>query len=355
MVLTAKILDDQKAMEALDQGEMLGRLAEFPDQCRSVREIAKQVAPMPFQADQVALLGMGGSAMGGELLQAYLREELKVPFLVVRDYTLPACIGPKSLVLAVSYSGNTEETLSAYSFARERGSAIIALSSGGKLQEEARAGGVPNLPLPDGMPPRTALAYTFFYPLFILEKTGLIASREPELEECFSILEFCRGLWEPSIFSDENLAKQLAARFLRKIPVIYGTSSWKGAVALRWKCQLNENAKVIAASGVFPEMNHNELVGWSGPAENYRDLHTIILRDKDDGPRIQKRVEFSKLIMNAAVPGDEVWAWGKSPLARMFSLIYLGDYVSVYLALLQGLDPTSIEVINQLKAEMAKG
>ncbi len=355
MPTTAANLDDLKALKALDGGEMLDRLSQFPEQCRSVREIAKQVAPMPFQADQVVLLGMGGSAMGGELLQAYLTEEIKVPMLVVRDYRIPACIGKKTLVLAVSCSGNTAETLPAYRLARGQVAAIIALSADGKLQDEASSAGIPHLLLPGGMPPRTALAYTFFYPLFILEKTGLIASREPDLEECFSILDFCRGLWEPSIFSDENLAKQIAGHLLRKIPVIYGTCHWKGAVAVRWKCQLNENAKIFAAAGIFPEMNHNELAGWSGPTENYRDLHTIILRDREEADRIQKRVEFSKLIMNAAAPGDEVWAWGKSALARMFSLIYLGDYVSVYLALKMGLDPTPIAVIEQLKAAMAKG
>ncbi|MCL5773821.1 MAG: bifunctional phosphoglucose/phosphomannose isomerase [Firmicutes bacterium] len=355
MTIKAVNIDDIESVRAADPGKMMEAVINFPSQCRQAVDMAERWTPPVFNPQKIVIIGMGGSAIGGELLRAYAVNECKVPILVSREYDIPAFVDETTLVLVSSYSGNTEETLTSYKRALVRGAKIAAFSSGGKLKELAVQDEVPFFEVPSGYQPRAALGFGFFPLLAALVKTGCISDKSQEIEETLTILEECKNMWKPDVPSDMNFAKILAKKLHRKNPVIYGSWGYKGAAALRWKCQLNENSKVFSSWNVMPEMNHNETAGWDGHIEGYRDIHAVILRDREDPVRIQKRVELTKMILMQKTEVDEVWAWGKTPLAKMLSLCYFGDFASVYLAFIQGLDPTSVKVIEWLKEELAKG
>jgi glucose/mannose-6-phosphate isomerase len=275
--------------------------------------------------------------------------------MVNRDYTLPLFVGKNTLVLAVSYSGNTEETLSAYDEANARGAAIVALTSGGKLAEKAREDQVPLFLIPGGLQPRAATGYLFIPALIVLEQLALIPQVSADLEDMISALESMGEKLKPDIEEEKNPAKQLAKLFFNKIPLIWGVSGTTETTAMRWKGQINENSKAAAYFNVLPELNHNEIVGTEAPAKLLKEIELVFLRTEDDHPRVQKRFDITKEIIGDRVSGiTEIWGEGKSFLARMFSLTYLGDYTSAYLALLYGIDPSPVQLITQLKNKLAQ-
>jgi glucose/mannose-6-phosphate isomerase len=190
--------------------------------------------------------------------------------------------------------------------------------------------------------------------LLMLEKLGIIKEREPEKDEALALLRALREEWNSEMPLARNQAKGCALRLKGRIPVIYGSNERNAAVARRWKCQLNENEKMVAYCDFFPELNHNEVVGWSNPHGDYRNFHVIMLRDVDDHPRIQRRVEVTREILQAKTTVEEIWTQGKTPMAKLLSLVFLGDLVSVYSALLNGVNPTSIEVIDRIKEKLSE-
>ncbi|NHM28823.1 bifunctional phosphoglucose/phosphomannose isomerase [Desulfofundulus sp. TPOSR] len=350
------VLDDVQAMYNADTKGMLKALWELPEQCARAWELgmAADVSPMD-DLRQVVVTGLGGSAIGGDLLRVYAAQRLDVPVVVNRDYVLPEFVGPHTLVFAVSYSGNTEETLSAYAQAREKGASLVVLTTGGKLGEMARNDGVPVITVPGGIAPRSATGYLFIPTLAVLYRMGLLPDLSHEVAECVSLLQSMREELKPEVPRDSNQAKMLAASFHNRIPVIWGSSGTTEVVAQRWKGQINENAKAPACWNVFPELNHNELVGFEFPGELLRRLYVVILRDPRDHPRVQKRFAITREIMEGAVAGVvEIMARGSGALARMYSLVYIGDYASVYLAMLYGVDPGPVRVIDTLKARLAE-
>ncbi|MBS7643166.1 bifunctional phosphoglucose/phosphomannose isomerase [Candidatus Bathyarchaeota archaeon] len=365
MTETNGILDDIQAIKSIDRMNMCEIQLRFPESAEdAIKRANKLRIPKNLkigkriihyhQPENILVLGMGGSAIGGELLRGWLRKYSQIPIEVNHDYYLPAYADANTLVLAVSYSGDTEETLSGFVEAVSRKCMIVGISSGGLLEKFCQSLRVPFLKLPSGMPPRTALPYLFFPLVLIVKKFG-IAPKMSEVKEALVVLKQLREEIKPEIPTSNNPSKQLAAQLYGGIPVIYGFQEYYG-VAMRIKTQFNENAKVPAKYEVFPELNHNETVGWEGPKELTKLLNVVLLRDPNEPPEIQIRVEaIKKLTLNQkAGKVLEIYPRGKTTLAKMLSTVYIGDFASVYLAILYGVDPTPVEIINKMKYELRK-
>ena len=350
-------LNSLERIKANDPGGMLDALWKMPEQCEEALAIGRKTEiPSEYgSVSNIVVTGLGGSAIGGDFLRLYVTDKAGIPVIVNRDYNLPAFVDSKTLLFAVSYSGNTEETLSAYAQAREKGARIVALTNGGKLRQLAEGDGYPVIVVPAGISPRAATGYLLIPTLAVLEKLGLISGLAVELEELTRILRSLREQIQPEAPVEQNTAKQIAARFYGKIPVIWGVGGSTEVVAMRWKGQVNENGKAPAYWNVFPELNHNEIVGFEEPATLLGQLEIVLLRDTDDHPRVQKRMDISKDIIKGVVSGiTEVRSRGEGRLSRLFSLTYIGDYVSVYLAALYGIDPTPVRNIDYLKQKLAE-
>jgi len=338
---------------------MLNLLESFPEQCRHASEIAGAFSlPKDFRTSytSVVVTGLGGSAIGADLVRSYTAYEAKIPLVVNRNYSLAGYVDRDTLVIASSYSGNTEETLSSYKDAQARNATIIAITSGGEVEAMARRDGFPCLVIPKGYPPRCALGYSFFPLLIILSKLGIIKDKTDEIEETIRLLEEMKARnVGPGVAEEKNIAKRLAKALYQKLPVLYGGQDYIDSVVTRWRGQLNENAKTLASSHILPEMNHNEIVGWENPRKLFKDLVVVILRDAMDHPRTAKRMDITKtIIRKEKVPVIEVRSMGKGTLARIFSLVYIGDFTSFYLAILNKRDPTPVERVTYLKNELAK-
>lgn len=335
---------------------MLEALDAFPDQCEQAVAIGQKFQPPPFQPTSVVMTGLGGSAIGAELLRAYLAPRCKVPIVANRSYDLPAFVGPQTLVLVCSYSGNTEETISAWQQALDRGARVLLFSTGGHLGLEAERRGVAWCKVPGGLQPRAALGLSFFPMLLALQHLGLIPDEIASIRETLDVLRRLRDQYTWNAPQETNDARRLALRWTERIPVVYGSYGPVAVVAYRWKCQINENAKGLALWNEFPELNHNESVGWSGIPDLNKRLSAVFLGTPGDPPRIRKRMQLTELLV--AVQASEVetvQGHGTSLLAQLFSLIHLGDWTSFYLALARRQDPMEVRVIDHMKAELAKG
>jgi len=307
----------------------------------------------PFQ--NIVISGLGGSAIGGDIVRTLAAGRAPLPVVVNRDYNLPAFVNQNTLFVAVSYSGNTEETLSAYQQAREKRAAVVCLTSGGKLAQMAASDGYPVIKVPGNLVPRAATGYLFAPLALFVEEIGLLDNVRGEIEETVQVLKEQREILNPQVNLPDNPARQLAQKLKDSIPVIWGSSGLTEAAALRWKAQINENAKSPAYYNLFPELNHNEIVGFEVPAQLLAHMAVVILRDQGDHPQVQKRMAITRQIIESRVKEVvEVSSQGQSFLARFYSLVYLGDYTSVYLAHEYGINPTPVQVIDYLKAELAK-
>lgn len=349
-------LDNSEVIAKFDKSDMLSIIRHFPQQWKEAEGIGRQFSPPGNyrKLDKIVVTGLGGSAMGGDILRSYLSEKMAIPIFVNRNYTLPGFVDEKTLLLVVSYSGNTEETLSAYRKGVEVSAKVVGITGGGKLKTLGEAKGIPTVTVPSGIPPRTALGYLFLPMLIILEKLGLVEAQGKALGETGLLLEKLGRRWDSGSPFDGNLPKNLARKLFGKLPLIYGSELLK-AVCLRWKTQINENSKSLAYPVVFPELNHNEIVGWEGMGGLRQSIEIIILRDKEDQERIKKRIEITKSVIGERPGGlEEVWSEGESLLARLFSLIYLGDWLSFYLAILYSVDPTPVKPIELLKRRLAE-
>ncbi|MCM8792320.1 MAG: bifunctional phosphoglucose/phosphomannose isomerase [Candidatus Omnitrophica bacterium] len=346
-----------KNIPRLDREDMLIRLMEFPSQCQSALELVKdtEITVKKKFFRNIIFLGMGGSAIGGDLVRSYLYSELDIPVIVIREYTIPRFLDKESLVFVSSYSGNTEETLSAYTGASKRKAAIVAISSGGKLKELCSKNKDIFIQIPEGFPPRCALGYLSLIPLKVLEKIKIISSRQDEFQETISVLNDLKEYLNPSVKMKDNLAKSLASMIYNKIPLIYTASLNFDVVASRFRTQLNENAKILAMSNFFPEMNHNEIEGLINSKKIFKHLIAIFIKDKGFHLQVKKRIEITAQIMkNKGIPIFELNSKGEYLLARIFSLIYMVDFISFYLAILYNTNPTPVEIISFLKDKLKK-
>jgi glucose/mannose-6-phosphate isomerase len=350
-------LNDLKTYQKYDPDGMLARIKELPMQCRQAWDAAMQFKlPADYQdVTKVVVLGMGGSAIGGDLVRSLVQAEAKIPVIVHRDYGLPAFVDDKTLLIASSYSGNTEETLSGFEPALQTGAKKLAMTTGGKIQEMAETNSVPVFKIEYKAQPRAALGFSFVPTLGVLQKLGFIKDKSGDVAETVKVLE------ELSIKLDEksplasNPAKQLAQRLYGRLPVIYGAGIAAEA-AHRWKTQINENGKAWAFYEVFPELNHNATVGFPLPGELVKKIRVILLRSPLFNERVKLRYEVTcELLKQAGVAYEFVDSEGTSALAQMVSLVSIGDYVSYYLAILYKVDPSPVKVISYLKDRLVKG
>lgn len=346
-------LDDVQALRGVDASDMLGAVSALPDHCRAAYDGAVALdLPSAEGVASVTFCGMGGSAVAGDVLRAVFRDRVGVPIEVNRGHELPAYAGPHTLVVISSYSGNTSETLSGFREARSRGCRLLAVTSGGTLGAEAAEAGIPVVSVPGGFQPRAALGYLGFAALGALEAMGLLPSLAGDVDETVTELAALVERLGPEAPTEQNPAKALAARIGDKVPVVWGAEGIGAVAAMRWKTQLNENGKVPASWSSMSELDHNEVVGWTQP--HGHDFSLIALRHDGEHPEIARRFPLSYDIARAAgVENAEIRAAGRSSLARLMSLIVVGDFTSVYLALRRGVDPTPVEVIERLKAALA--
>jgi glucose/mannose-6-phosphate isomerase len=343
-------------IKRVDQSGMYDRLLDFHAQVEDAVRIGKR-ASLKLGVKGVAnivLTGMGGSAIGGDLLLSYLTDELRIPFVVNRHYALPGFVDRRSLVIVSSYSGNTEETIAAHRDAIRRKARVLCITTGGETERLAVRYRQPIIKIPTGFQPRAALGYSFFPLLQALSRLGFAKQRAKDIGETIKLLRAkARVYGQPD--APDNAPLQLARQLKGTLPIIYSAAEYFDAIGLRWREQICENAKKLAFGHVIPEMNHNELVGWKIGAETMRQMEVVFLRDRKTHGRIAKREEITKEILSRyALHVLEFWSEGRSLLARMFSLIYFGDWVSFYLAVLNNEDPTPVMVIEQLKGELAR-
>jgi glucose/mannose-6-phosphate isomerase len=345
-------------IKKLDKSNMLGLLMDFPQQCRYACDIAKKTKILFQRRDfsRIVFCGLGGSAIGADLARSYLYYESKTPVIVLREYDLPEYVDEGTLVFISSYSGNTEETLSSYAQAKAKKAVMIAVSSGGKLKENALKDNVTFIEIPKGLPPRSSLGYLSIIPLYIMEQLGLAAGVTAQVSEAARVLEELRNeCLNPKVGTKDNIAKAIALKLYNKIAVIYSASIHFDVCAVRFRGQIAENSKGLSWHHTFPEMNHNEIVGWENPKKLFKGLVVVMLRDKTVHPRTALRMDITaSLIRKEGAKVIEISSRGESLLARMFSLIYIGDFVSFYLAILYGIDPTPVEKVTFLKNELAK-
>jgi len=353
-VLKTAILDDVERIKQIDKSNMLSFCVEAPKHYKKAAKLAKTISLDYPKPRAIIMAGMGGSAIGGELLKDWSREKTVVPIEVCREYTLPAYADKNSLVFVVSYSGETEESLSVFLDALKRKCKIVCISSGGTLQQFAEKLDLPHLHVPSGMAPRATLPYLFMPPLVMMEKIGLVKGVTSEVSGITKTLEQVSETNSPEKPLKANFSKTLASNVCGTIPTIYGFGFYR-AVAQRFKTQFNENSKVPAKWEFFPELNHNEIVGWEAVKELAKCFSVILIRDDDEPEAIRIRVEATKeLIRKQSVKTFEVRSLGKSMLAKMASVICNGDFTSVYLAVLRGIDPTPVKTISLLKEKIKK-
>jgi len=335
--------------------EMVKYLEDFPAQCERAVQIAKRYdidKERYLSVEQLVVCGMGGSAAGGDLLKSYLQNETRIPIEVNRGYSLPGYVGPKTLVFAISYSGNTEETISAYKDAISRCAKIIAITSGGRLKELCQKDGIDLIEIVRGMPPRATFGYLFFPVLTIMERLGLVISKEREIRETIENLQILCNSYKPE--SKTNLARDMSLRIKGHLLLVYAAEHLS-ACAVRWKNQFNENSKSLAFFSLLPEINHNEIEVWAMESRFTENFYLVFLRDKDENERIKQRVAITESILKDRVAGFEhVFSQGKSLLSRLSSLIYLGDWVSTYLALASSIDPIPTPMIDLLKKKLSQ-
>ncbi len=351
------ILDNPLSFNKLDSEDMLSHLHKMPELCQQAwqRSMEFNLPSGYSEAEKVVVFGMGGSAIGGDLVSSLVTPDARLPVIVHRDYDLPAFVDEHTLVIASSYSGMTEETLSAVEQSLKTKSRKLAITTGGKLKVMAEENGIPVFILDYKCPPRAALPLSFLPILGFMQKLGFIRDKSADVAEMVETLnQISRKMNENTPLS-RNPAKQLAQKLYGRLAVIYGAGI-TAQVAHRWKTQLNENSKAWAFHEVFPELNHNAVVGYQFPAGIAKETMVVLLRSPLLSQRTRLRYEVTcHLLERAGVAYQVLDGEGTSPLSQMMSLVLFGDYVSYYLALLYGIDPTPVKVIDYLKGQLAQG
>ena len=352
----AAILDDPDARAKLDPGGMAKAVRELPEQCRAAWDEARRLELPPSYRDvgRIVILGMGGSAIAGDVFRLLLARECPVPVLNHRHYDLPSYEDGRTLVIASSFSGDTEETVSAFGQALATPAKKLVVTTGGRLLTAARANGIPAFVFRYAGEPRAAFGYGLMPLLAVAEALGLTQSVGRDVEEAIAAMESLRERIGEDAPLAENPAKRMASRLAGRLPVVYGAEILT-EVAHRWKTQLNESTKVWAFYEQLPEANHNAIVSSALPPEVARLITAVYLRSPHLHPRVALHYEFSQRVLaEAGVDHLEARVEGRSALAQALTGILLGDYLSLYLALLNGVDPTPTTVIDNLKAWLAQ-
>ncbi|HNC65206.1 MAG TPA: bifunctional phosphoglucose/phosphomannose isomerase, partial [Chitinophagales bacterium] len=320
---------------------------EFPNQLRRAIEIGQKakIGKPKFPIRNVLITGLGGSGIGGTIISNILRDDLQVPVVINKEYRIPAFVNENTLVIVSSYSGNTEETLSAMMQAFKKDAQIVCITSGGLVKEYADTNDFDYVLIDGGAPPRAAFGQSFVQIFFILHYLGLLQN------DFINYLEKSIALLEEDKADIKKVAYDIASKLNGKIPVIYSDAKYEG-VAVRFRQQINENSKMLCWHHVIPEMNHNELVGWREKNEN---IAVVFLKNAQDYERNQERMEFVKTVVSQyASTTIEIESKGEKDIERVLFLIHLTDWVSCYLADLKGVDAIEVDVISQLKNKLAE-
>ncbi|HSX41070.1 MAG TPA: bifunctional phosphoglucose/phosphomannose isomerase [Candidatus Saccharimonadales bacterium] len=341
------MLDEPNYIAQFDRSNGLGMIAGQADQLRHQFEVE---APVVADLRNIVLAGMGGSALAAEFIRSWLGDRLPIPFEIVRDYTMPAYVGEHTLIIASSYSGNTEETLSFLDQAEKFKSHIIIITSGGKLSELAESRGHALMTVPTGLQPRLAVFYSVKALATVIEHLGLVDGITDELETNAEWLLEEINSFIATVPEADNIAKQVAKRLVGHPIVVYGGPSL-AFPAMKWKIDINENAKNVAFWNQVPEYNHNEFIGWAHPKDTL--LQVVQLQSSLDGERVKKRFEVSNKLLSGTMPAPIiVEAHGQTKLQQMLWTLLLGDFISAYLAFLNKIDPIPVELIEKLKKEL---
>jgi len=357
------LLDNVDALSQRDPADMLGLVENAADQWKEAAAASIFSPPEEWRRFRsVVVAGMGGSAIAADVTATWLSRRWPVSIQVVRDYSLPLWVDKDTLFVACSYSGNTEETLSAWREAGERGMERAVITTGGELGEEADREGIPSITLAGGLPPRAAFPSAFVSLVRLFSGVGPEDDNAPggettlrEIESVPATLSELRSTYGREVVVLRNPAKELALWMGIGWPVIYAPDYPLAPVALRWRGQLGENAKRVASGHLLPEMNHNEIVGWEAQKEIYPMTRVVMMEDRDQGERTAMRIGITaRVLEGAGASVRRVSASGENLLTRMMSLISLGDYTSVYLGAAWGMDPTPVEKIDHLKSKLAE-
>ncbi|WGI17078.1 bifunctional phosphoglucose/phosphomannose isomerase [Methanonatronarchaeum sp. AMET-Sl] len=338
----------REQIEQYDSEDMLKELEMFPDMClKAYRDCELEVDLS--NTKNIIVTGMGGSAIGGYMLKQLLRDISPIPIHINRDYDLPKFVDKETLLLTVSYSGNTKETLSSFKDGLKKGCKILCITSNGKLNKMAQKNKIKSYQPPKGLQPRAAFPYLFLPLLKTLQNSGLIEKNK--IDDTINTLNQIKQKNKPENPIKKNTAKKIAKNLNNSIPVIYGYRNME-PVAYRWKCQINENSKKFSVFNRFPELNHNEVVGWSDP--NTKNMSVCIIREQNEPKKANKLIKATKNTFSNAKQINEITAPGETPLTRMLTGVYIGDYVSIYLATLNKVNPTPVKPITQIKNNLKK-
>jgi glucose/mannose-6-phosphate isomerase len=342
-------LDDLEHIGRIDPRGMLGVITTLPESAEAAIVDAEKINLKVRRFRNLVVAGMGGSAVGGLLLRDWLKQTSRVPIVVSRDYTLPGFVGRDTLLFAVSYSGGTEETLSAFEEGKAKGAKMVAFTSGGELEKRARASRIVVYKLPAGFQPRAAIAHQFLSLVVAARKAGITEDSWWEVREAIDVLKTLREEMRPETPQRSNPAKKLAEELRGCVPLVYGSRIHE-AVAYRWNTQLNENGKSPAGSSFIPEAFHNAIVAGEADKELLKTVCAVFLLDPAEGKHLAAKTRrFRDIIKPSFGKVLEVQARGEGRLARMLSALYVGDYVSAYLGVLYGKDPSTVESIDRLK------
>ncbi len=349
-------LDDLLLYPKLDASGMLDHLHQFPGQCRLAWEkVLGFKLPLEYRrVDKVVILGMGGSAIGGDLVRRLAIAESRVPVWVNRDYSLPSFVDGDTLVIASSYSGNTEETISAFTASLKTPARKLAITAGGRLKKLAEKEGIPVFTIDYQAPPRAAFPHSFVPLVGIFRRLGLLSGKSADLDEALEVLnQFAGELVETTPLA-ANPAKWLADGLRGRLVVIYG-GELLSEVAWRWKTQFNENGKAWAFFELFPELNHNAVAGYAFPPDFKDKVFVVLLHSPLLSPRCRLHYQAAaELLARSGVKHELVAAVGETALAQLMGLVLLGDYVSFYLAMLNGADPTALAAVDFVKGYLAR-
>lgn len=348
-------LDNLALFKTIDPDSMLKHISGFPQQCHAAWELAQGIVlPERYkQAKSIVVLGLGGSAIGGDFVRTLVQGECPLPIMIHRDYILPAFVGPQTLVIASSYSGDTEETLITSQAALEAGASLVAVTTGGKLAQWAEENKLPCVHFSYVSQPRAAVGYSFSLVLGIICRLGWAADKTADMQEAMTVMENWQAEIRETAPAARNEAKQMAQWLWGCIPVVYG-AGYLSEVARRWKGQVNENAKAWGFFEQMPELNHNAILGYKAPRALQEKMRVIMLRSSLDHPRNQKRFQVTEEVLKRqGISCRVVQARGESPLAHLLSTVHFGDYVSYYLATLYQNDPTPVDEITYLKERLA--
>ena len=338
-----------------DPNGMLERVRALPDQIREAMDICKEMRLskklMERKFGNIVLCGMGGSAITGDIVASLLSSVLPIPFSVIRNYHLPAYVGKDTLLILVSYSGNTEETISCMREGINRNAGIFGISSGGTVMDICNENKLDHQMIPKGWPPRTAVGYLVVPVLKVLEILGLsLKEADVMAHEFIPLLEDIRNLY---LSGSDKKINDLALELQERLLMVYSPPEL-APTARRWMCQINENSKMLAHWGTIPEMNHNELVGWCDDPL-FNNYYLVFLSHENIEPRIAKRIELSReLIRERNIPSTLLELPGENAAQALMAGLYMGDILSLYLAGARGMDPSPVRAIDKLKNALAK-